>query len=61
MGSGGSNRLLNLAEAADLLSVPETRLRGYWKTWGIKAYKVGRELRFKERDLWTYVEQHPAA
>lgn len=56
---GGSNKLLNIHQAAGLLSVPETRLRGYWKIWGIKAYKVGRELRFRERDLWTWVYEHP--
>jgi Helix-turn-helix domain len=57
---GGSNRLLDIHEASDLLRVPETRLRGYWKAWGIKAFKVGRELRFRERDLWDYIERHPA-
>lgn len=60
VGSGGSNRVLDLAEAADFLRVPPTRLRGYWKAWGIKAHKVGRELRFLERDLVSYIEQHPA-
>jgi Helix-turn-helix domain len=59
--NGGSNKLLDIHEAADLLSVPERRLRGYWKIWGIKAFKVGRELRFRERDIWAWVERHPAA
>jgi len=57
----GSNKLLDIHEASDLLRVPERRLRDYWRTWGIPASKVGRELRFRERDLWRWVEQHPAA
>jgi hypothetical protein len=39
--TNGSNRLLDIHEAADLLRVPETRLYGYWKIWGIKAFKEG--------------------
>lgn len=58
---GGSNKLLSLRDAADLLSVPERRLRDYWRIWGIKTYKVGRELRFRERDLWTWLETRQAA
>jgi hypothetical protein len=60
VGSGGSNKLLDIHEASDLLSVPERRLRDNWRTWGLKAFKVGRELRWRERDLWSWVEQHPA-
>lgn len=57
--NGGSNKLLDIHEAADLLRVPERRLRDYWRAWGIKGVsKVGRELRFRERDIWEYVRQH---
>ena len=61
MMTNGSNKLLDIREASDLLRVPDRRLRDHWKTWGIKAYKLGRELRFRERDLWSWLEQHPAS
>ena len=55
-------KLLTLHEAAELLRVPDRRLRDYWRTWGITGVsKVGRELRFRERDLWAHVDRHPAS
>jgi hypothetical protein len=44
MPAGGSNRLLDLAEAADYLRVPERRLRDNWRRWGIRAHKVGTKV-----------------
>jgi hypothetical protein len=57
---GGSNRLLDIAAAAELLCIPERRLRDHWQRWGIRAFKVGRELRFRERDLWSWLERNQA-
>jgi excisionase family DNA binding protein len=53
---GGSNKVLTLHQAAELLNVPPDRLRRYWRSWGIKPYKVGKELRFLERNLWAWLE-----
>lgn len=59
---GGSNRLLPLAEAADFLGIDNPRsLQEHWRRWGIPAYKVGRELRFRERDLNAWVEKQAVA
>lgn len=60
---GGSNRLLPLAEAAELLAVPPKRLRDQRRAWGITTYKVGRELRFRERDLnaWLAKQKQPVS
>jgi len=58
MPSGGSNRLLSIPVAAEYLSVPERRLRDNWKRWKIRAYRVGRELRFRERDLESWLERN---
>lgn len=58
---GGSNRLLPLAAAAELLGIDQpAKLRRQWKLWGIPAYKVGRELRFRERDLNAWLEKRAA-
>jgi hypothetical protein len=51
MPSGGSNQYLNLTHAAEYLDMPERRLKDNWRQWGIPAYKAGRELRFRVRDL----------
>lgn len=58
---GGSNRWLNLTNAADVLDMPPDRLRRYWKSWGIPASKAGRELRFRERDLNAWLAKRVAA
>ena len=58
---GGSNRLLPLAEAAAILGVKPRSLRDYWRKWGIPALRVGRELRFRERDIDAWVRKRIAA
>ncbi len=58
MAAGGSNRLLTLSQAAEYLATPERRLRDNWRRWGIRAYKVGRELRFRERDIESYLARN---
>jgi excisionase family DNA binding protein len=60
MPAGGSNRLLNLSKAAEYLDLPPRRLRDNWQRWGITAYHVGRELRFRERDLEAYLSRNIA-
>lgn len=50
-GHGGSNRLLTVAELADYLGVPKKTVYGCWQRWGLKAFKVGRQLRFRERHV----------
>jgi excisionase family DNA binding protein len=58
---GGSNRWLDLAAAAELLAIDNPRkLRDCWKRWGIPAYKAGRELRFRERDLHAWLAKRDA-
>jgi hypothetical protein len=56
MSSEGSNQLLNLENAAAYLDMPPRRLRENWRQWQIPAYKAGRELRFRVRDLESWVE-----
>jgi Helix-turn-helix domain len=58
---GGSNKLLPLADAAAILGVPPVRLRRRRKAWGIPAIPVGRELRFRERDIHAWIAKQRAA
>ena len=58
---GGSNRVLNLAHAAELLDMPPDRLRRNCRRWGIPVCKAGRELRFIERDLRNWLKSRAVA
>lgn len=57
---GGSNRLLNSREVGELLGLPERTIRAQWKEWGLKAYRVGRALRWRERDVLDWLERQAA-
>jgi len=48
---GGSNRLLSSRDVAAILAIPERTVRDRWKEWGLPAYRIGKHLRWKERDV----------
>ena len=48
---GGSNRLLTPTQTAEFLAVPLSTLYSNWRIWGLTAYRIGKHLRFRERDL----------
>src|SRR4051794_5552364 len=54
---GGSNRLLTVVEVAEYLGVPKKTVYECWRSWGLRAYKVGRHLRFRERDIGVWLER----
>ncbi|MFC5247354.1 helix-turn-helix domain-containing protein [Streptomyces nigrescens] len=58
MTRGGSNRLLTVKEVAAWLRVSEATVRNKYRAWGIRPQKVGRLLRFRERDIANYLEKH---
>ncbi|MBD9702131.1 helix-turn-helix domain-containing protein [Streptomyces sp. LBUM 1478] len=56
--AGGSNRLLTPEEVAEWLKVSEVTVRNKYRSWGLKAQKVGRLLRFRERDIVAYLDEN---
>ncbi|MFE4024365.1 helix-turn-helix domain-containing protein [Streptomyces sp. NPDC059101] len=56
--AGGGNRLLTPEEVAAWLKVSEITVKNKYRAWGIKAQKVGRLLRFRERDIAAYLEKN---
>ncbi|MFJ1730240.1 helix-turn-helix domain-containing protein [Streptomyces sp. NPDC088254] len=54
---GGSYRLLTPAEVADWLKVSELTIKNKYRVWGLRPQKVGRLLRFRERDIVAYLER----
>ncbi|MCQ4041994.1 helix-turn-helix domain-containing protein [Streptantibioticus rubrisoli] len=54
---GGSNQLLTPGQAAAFLAVPLSTLYSNWRRWGVPAYRVGKHLRFRERDLEAWLSR----
>ncbi|MEW2223289.1 helix-turn-helix domain-containing protein [Streptomyces sp. NPDC006990] len=57
-GRGGSNRLLTAGEVAEWFGVSETTVRNRYRSWGLKPQKIGRLLRFRERDLRAWLDAY---
>lgn len=57
---GGSNRMLNSREVGELLGLPERTIRACWESWGMKTYRVGRALRWRERDVYDWLDKQAA-
>ena len=49
---GGSNRLLSVEELAAYLGT----VYGCWRQWGLRGYRVGRYLRFRERHVEEWLQ-----
>jgi excisionase family DNA binding protein len=57
---GGSNRLLTVDELAAYLGVPKKTVYGCWRQWGLRGYRVGRYLRFRERHVEEWLRDQEA-
>ena len=53
---GGSNRLMSVDELAAYLGVPKKTVYGCWRQWGLRGYRVGRYLRFRERHVEEWLQ-----
>ena len=57
---GGSNRLLSARDVGALLAVPERTVRDKWRDWGLPAYRIGKHLRWRERDVHAWIDRQAA-
>jgi excisionase family DNA binding protein len=57
---GGSNRLLSARDVAAILGIPERTVRDKWREWQLPAYRIGRHLRWKERDVYAWIDRQSA-
>lgn len=57
---GGSNRLLTVDELAAYLGVPKKTVYGCWRAWGLRGFRVGRYLRFRERHVEEWLRNQEA-
>jgi excisionase family DNA binding protein len=44
-------------ETAARLDVPVSTLYKHWREWQLTAYRVGRALKFRERDIEAWLER----
>jgi hypothetical protein len=57
---GGSNKLVSAQELADRFDVPVATIRHEWRKWGLNGIKIGRHLRFRERDVESWLDRQAA-
>ena len=57
---GGSNRMLSARDVAAMLAVPESTVRLKWRDWELPAYRIGKHLRWRERDVLAWIERQAA-
>ncbi|MGW6984105.1 helix-turn-helix domain-containing protein [Streptomyces sp. NPDC054932] len=48
--------MLTPAEVAEWLKVGEVTVKNKYRSWGLRPQKVGRLLRFRERDVVSYLD-----
>jgi excisionase family DNA binding protein len=50
-------RMLTSRDVASILSVPEVTVRAKLREWGLPAYRIGRHLRWRERDVQAWIDR----
>jgi excisionase family DNA binding protein len=53
----GSNRMLPAGDVPDMLGVPERTVRDKWPELGLPAYRIGKHLRCRERDVLAWIDR----
>jgi len=49
--------MLSMRETAEYLGVPVSSVQTHWKRWGLRGYRVGKRVQFRERDLESWLEK----
>jgi excisionase family DNA binding protein len=53
-------QLIGIKAAAEMLDVPVGTLYKQWENWGIPAYRVGRAIKFRLKDILRWQESNRA-
>jgi len=48
---------MSAQETAEYLGLNVETLYRRWEEWGIQAYRIGRWLKFRERDVENWIEK----
>lgn len=57
---GGSNKMISVKELAERLAISTDTIYDEWRSWGLPAYRIGKHLRFREREIEAWVDQQAA-
>lgn len=57
---GGSNKLISARETAEMLGVHHDTLYRNWEEWGLRGIRVGRNLKFRVRDVESWLKGREA-
>jgi excisionase family DNA binding protein len=58
--SGASSRMLSVRDVAEMLGVSPDTVYDEWRKWGLKGYRIGKHLRFREREVDQWIEKQAA-
>jgi excisionase family DNA binding protein len=52
--------MLSARDVAAILAVPERTVRDKWRAWELPAYRIGKHLRWRERDVHAWIDRQAA-
>jgi excisionase family DNA binding protein len=52
--------MLSAREVSEILGVPERTVRDRWREWVLPAYRIGKHLRWRERDVMAWIDRQRA-
>lgn len=52
--------MLSARDVAEIMAVPERTVRDKWREWRLPAYRIGKHLRWKERDVYAWIDRQSA-
>ena len=58
---GGSNKMIGTAEVAELLGYRQDTIQKTWREMNLPGIKVGKYIRFRVRDIETWLDQKQKA
>jgi excisionase family DNA binding protein len=52
--------MLSSRDVAAILGIPERTVRDKWREWRLPAYRIGKHLRWRERDVYDWIDRQVA-
>jgi excisionase family DNA binding protein len=51
---------MSAREVAAILGIPERTVRERWREWKLPAYRIGKHLRWREREVQAWIDRNAA-
>jgi excisionase family DNA binding protein len=48
---------MSVDDVAEYLAVSKSTVYDQWKTWGLPGFKIGKHLRFRQRNVESWLER----